>query len=170
MPARAASPLRKLLTRCRLHGPNGPNQTPVGFKYIGQLIREDKIALGGEESAGLTFAPHPLKDGILAFLLVANDRRAASLPSATKFARCTGTRPRILARPQNLLSPTTKGKRRQAGGRYASTLPATSHIHRRRDVRKFFWTMVRGCFCVCSARSRCFAGTSKSEKRRRFRS
>ncbi len=31
-------------------------QTPVGFKYIGQLIREDKIALGGEESAGLTIA------------------------------------------------------------------------------------------------------------------
>jgi len=29
-------------------------QTPVGFKYIGQLIREDKIALGGEESSGLT--------------------------------------------------------------------------------------------------------------------
>jgi len=26
----------------------------VGFKYIGQLIREDKIALGGEESAWLT--------------------------------------------------------------------------------------------------------------------
>jgi alpha-D-glucose phosphate-specific phosphoglucomutase len=47
-------------------------QTPVGFKYIGQLIREDKIALGGEESAGLTIRQHiPEKDGILACLLVA---------------------------------------------------------------------------------------------------
>jgi phosphomannomutase len=47
-------------------------QTPVGFKYIGQLIREDKIALGGEESAGLTVRGHvPEKDGILACLLVA---------------------------------------------------------------------------------------------------
>ncbi len=47
-------------------------QTPVGFKYIGQLIREDKIALGGEESAGLTIKGHvPEKDGILACLLVA---------------------------------------------------------------------------------------------------
>jgi phosphoglucomutase len=47
-------------------------QTPVGFKYIGQLIREDKIALGGEESAGLTMRGHiPEKDGILACLLVA---------------------------------------------------------------------------------------------------
>jgi alpha-D-glucose phosphate-specific phosphoglucomutase len=47
-------------------------QTPVGFKYIGQLIRDDKIALGGEESAGLTIRGHiPEKDGILACLLVA---------------------------------------------------------------------------------------------------
>src|SRR5437762_365843 len=48
------------------------HQTPVGFKYIGQLIREDKIALAGEESAGLTIRGHiPEKDGILACLLVA---------------------------------------------------------------------------------------------------
>jgi phosphoglucomutase len=47
-------------------------QTPVGFKYIGELIKEDKIALGGEESAGLTIRGHlPEKDGILACLLVA---------------------------------------------------------------------------------------------------
>ncbi len=48
------------------------HQTPVGFKYIGALLREDKIALGGEESAGLTIRGHvPEKDGILACLLVA---------------------------------------------------------------------------------------------------
>jgi len=29
-------------------------ETPVGFKYIGELILQDKIAIGGEESAGLT--------------------------------------------------------------------------------------------------------------------
>ena len=28
-------------------------ETPVGFKYIGELIMQDKIAIGGEESAGL---------------------------------------------------------------------------------------------------------------------
>ncbi len=27
-------------------------ETPVGFKYIGELIKQDKIAIGGEESAG----------------------------------------------------------------------------------------------------------------------
>src|SRR6202790_1826740 len=47
-------------------------QTPVGFKYIGQLIEQVKIAMGGEESAGLTIRGHvPEKDGILACLLVA---------------------------------------------------------------------------------------------------
>jgi phosphomannomutase len=47
-------------------------QTPVGFKYIAELIQQDKIALGGEESAGLTIRGHvPEKDGILACLLVA---------------------------------------------------------------------------------------------------
>jgi len=47
-------------------------ETPVGFKYIGELIIQDKIAIGGEESAGLTIRGHvPEKDGILAGLLVA---------------------------------------------------------------------------------------------------
>jgi phosphomannomutase len=47
-------------------------ETPVGFKYIGALIDQDKIAIGGEESAGLTIRSHvPEKDGIIAGLLVA---------------------------------------------------------------------------------------------------
>src|SRR5438067_8138266 len=47
-------------------------ETPVGFKYIGELILADKIALGGEESAGMSMYRHlPEKDGILACLLVA---------------------------------------------------------------------------------------------------
>ena len=47
-------------------------ETPVGFKYIGPYLERDKIALGGEESAGMTIRGHvPEKDGILACLLVA---------------------------------------------------------------------------------------------------
>jgi phosphoglucomutase len=47
------------------------HETPVGFKYIGELIKQDKIAIGGEESAGLSIRNHvPEKDGILAGLLV----------------------------------------------------------------------------------------------------
>lgn len=47
-------------------------ETPVGFKYIGELIKAGQIVIGGEESAGLTIKGHvPEKDGILACLLVA---------------------------------------------------------------------------------------------------
>jgi alpha-D-glucose phosphate-specific phosphoglucomutase len=46
------------------------HETPVGFKYIGELIKEDKILIGGEESAGLSIRKHvPEKDGVLAGLL-----------------------------------------------------------------------------------------------------
>lgn len=45
-------------------------ETPVGFKFIGELINKDQIILGGEESAGLSIRGHyPEKDGILACLL-----------------------------------------------------------------------------------------------------
>jgi len=48
------------------------HETPVGFKYIGELINKDAIAIGGEESAGLTIRGHvPEKDGVIAGLLMA---------------------------------------------------------------------------------------------------
>lgn len=48
------------------------HETPVGFKYVGELIKQDKIAIGGEESAGLSIRHHvPEKDGVLAGLLCA---------------------------------------------------------------------------------------------------
>ncbi|MFZ1700698.1 MAG: phosphoglucomutase/phosphomannomutase family protein [Pyrinomonadaceae bacterium] len=57
-------------------------ETPVGFKFIGELINKDEIILGGEESAGLSIRGHyPEKDGILACLLAAEAvaARGASL-------------------------------------------------------------------------------------------
>ena len=46
-------------------------ETPVGFKYIGEYIKEGRIVIGGEESAGLSIRGHvPEKDGILACLLI----------------------------------------------------------------------------------------------------
>jgi len=47
-------------------------ETPVGFKYIGELLLEGRIVMGGEESAGFTMEGHvPEKDGPLACLLLA---------------------------------------------------------------------------------------------------
>ena len=58
-------------------------ETPVGFKYIGELINKDKIAIGGEESAGLTIRGHvPEKDGMIAGLLWRRWWRAAGAASA----------------------------------------------------------------------------------------
>lgn len=57
-------------------------ETPVGFKFIGELINSDQITLGGEESAGISMRGHfPEKDGILACLLAAEAvaHRGASL-------------------------------------------------------------------------------------------
>ncbi|MEP6820119.1 MAG: phosphoglucomutase/phosphomannomutase family protein [bacterium] len=62
-------------------------ETPVGFKYIGELINENKIVIGGEESAGLSIKGHyPEKDGILACLLAAEAvaARGASLSEQLK--------------------------------------------------------------------------------------
>jgi phosphomannomutase len=51
---------------CELH------ETPVGFKYLGDLITQDRAMFGGEESGGMSLRGHPPeKDGILACLLAA---------------------------------------------------------------------------------------------------
>ena len=47
-------------------------ETPVGFKYIAQVMRQNGMVIGGEESGGLTIRGHiPEKDGILGCLLIA---------------------------------------------------------------------------------------------------
>jgi phosphomannomutase len=72
MPAARSVATSHLMDAVAQHHGTTVFQTPVGFKYIGELIQKDKIAIGGEESAGLTIRGHiPEKDGILACLLVA---------------------------------------------------------------------------------------------------
>jgi len=46
-------------------------ETPVGFKYIGEVMRSKDVLIGGEESGGVSIQGHiPEKDGILANLLL----------------------------------------------------------------------------------------------------
>jgi alpha-D-glucose phosphate-specific phosphoglucomutase len=48
------------------------HETPVGFKYLGDLITQGAAMFGGEESGGMSLRGHPPeKDGIVAGLLVA---------------------------------------------------------------------------------------------------
>ncbi|MCA9841879.1 MAG: phosphoglucomutase/phosphomannomutase family protein [Vampirovibrionales bacterium] len=47
-------------------------ETPVGFKWIGQAMRDEAVIIGGEESGGFSVLGFiPEKDGILANLLIA---------------------------------------------------------------------------------------------------
>lgn len=47
------------------------HETPVGFKYVGDIMRRENVIIGGEESGGLSILGHiPEKDGILANLLL----------------------------------------------------------------------------------------------------
>jgi phosphoglucomutase len=82
-------------------------ETPVGFKYIGELIINDKIIIGGEESAGLTIKGHvPEKDGILACLLVAEMVAREGMPVKALLERLYEKVGRYLTKRVNLtLSP-----------------------------------------------------------------
>jgi alpha-D-glucose phosphate-specific phosphoglucomutase len=88
------------------------HETPVGFKYIGELIKQDKIAIGGEESAGLSIRYHvPEKDGVLAGLLCCEmvARRGKSLGEQLRalFAKVGSYYPR---RENFRLTPAVKEK------------------------------------------------------------
>ncbi|MHB8057320.1 MAG: phosphoglucomutase/phosphomannomutase family protein [Desulfuromonadaceae bacterium] len=82
-------------------------ETPVGFKYIGELISQDKLVIGGEESAGLTIKGHvPEKDGILACFLVAEMVAREGKSIRQLLDRLYGEVGRFVTRRDNLkLSP-----------------------------------------------------------------
>jgi phosphoglucomutase len=87
-------------------------ETPVGFKYIGELIIQDKIAIGGEESAGLSIRHHvPEKDGLLAGLLCCEmvARRGKSLGEQLK-ALCNQVGSYYPQRENFRLTPEVKEK------------------------------------------------------------
>jgi len=102
-------------------------ETPVGFKFIGELINQDKIILGGEESAGLSIRGHyPEKDGILACLLAAEAvaARGASLTEQLealykRVGRLEGDRIGVRLTPEILASLPEKLSREpeEIGGR-----------------------------------------------------
>jgi len=88
------------------------HETPVGFKYIGELIMQDKIAIGGEESAGLSIRHHvPEKDGVLAGLLCceAVAKRGKSLGEQLK-ALCNQVGSYYPQRENFRLTPEVKSK------------------------------------------------------------
>jgi phosphoglucomutase len=103
-------------------------ETPLGFKYIGELINENKIVIGGEESAGLSIKGHyPEKDGILACLLAAEAvaARGASLTEQldelySRVGKLESARIGVRLTPQLMesLSDKLKEDPKEIGGRH----------------------------------------------------
>ena len=113
-------------------------ETPVGFKYIGELIIGDKIAIGGEESAGLTIRGHvPEKDGIIAGLLVAEmvAKRGMSLGAQLKalFAKVGSFYPtrenfHLTAEQKAAFTEKLKADPRELGGRKVVSVVRTDGL------------------------------------------
>jgi alpha-D-glucose phosphate-specific phosphoglucomutase len=56
-------------------------EVPVGFKYVGQYLRERDVVIGAEESGGFGFKGHiPEKDGIFTCIKVAEMRAKTGKP------------------------------------------------------------------------------------------
>ena len=122
------------------------HETPVGFKYIGELIMQDKIAIGGEESAGLSIRHHvPEKDGVLAGLLCceAVARRGKSLGEQLKTV-CNQVGSYYPKRENFRLTPEVKEKFteklrvRSAGVLRAQGEPGGTHRWIEAGVRRWF--------------------------------
>lgn len=98
-------------------------ETPVGFKYVGELISQGKIIIGGEESAGLSIKGHvPEKDGILACFLVAEMVAREGKPIGQLLEELYGRVGRYLTKRENItLSPEIE----EAFPARVNALPAT---------------------------------------------
>lgn len=56
-------------------------ETPVGFKYLAQLLKKNEVEIACEENGGFSLKDHvPEKDGILAGLLTAEVVAAKKMP------------------------------------------------------------------------------------------
>src|SRR4029077_5477897 len=64
------------------------HETPIGFKYVADLMLSRNILIGGEESGGIGFGRFiPERDGVLSGLLVAECVAHFGLPLSTIVAR-----------------------------------------------------------------------------------
>src|SRR5205085_12088819 len=109
-----------------------------GFKYIGELIKQDKIAIGGEESAGLSIRYHvPEKDGILAGLLCCEmvARRRTNLKEQIRalFAKVGSFYPRrdnfrLTEEVKRAFTEKVRAEPRELGGRRMSAVVRTDGL------------------------------------------
>src|SRR6185436_20960452 len=107
--ARSVATTHLLDALARRHGVE-LHETPVGFKYLGDLITQGRAMFGGEESGGMSLRGHPPeKDGILACLLAAEVAAVEGASFADILGRIYGEVGRLLSVRVNVpLSPEGK--------------------------------------------------------------
>ena len=145
-------------------------ETPVGFKYIGELILDDKIAMGGEESAGMSMYRHlPEKDGILACLLVAEmvARTGKKLNQLIEemykeFGYFYSKRIDMKLTPQLKDSLAAEARQSAGGDRRHEGARGEQDRRREADLRRHR----PGCCSACRAPSRSRASTPRRAARR----
>ncbi len=94
-------------------------ETPVGFKYLGDLITRGAAMFGGEESGGMSLRDHPPeKDGILADLLVAEVAAVEGVSLGALLERLYGEVGRRLSLRVNV--PLSEAVRASLPGRIAA--------------------------------------------------
>ena len=95
------------------------HETPVGFKYLGDLITQGRAMFGGEESGGMSLRGHPPeKDGILACLLAAEVAAVEGAALGDVLERLYAEVGRLLSIRVNV--PLSEGVRRALPGRMAA--------------------------------------------------
>ena len=130
---------------CELH------ETPVGFKYLGDLITQGRAMFGGEESGGMSLRGHPPeKDGILACLLAAEVAAVEGVALGAVLERLYGgggaapVRPRERAPLRGGAAGVAGADGRAAGGARAA---GPSSASRPRTGSSSTWTAAPGCSC-----------------------
>ncbi|HEV8309104.1 MAG TPA: phosphoglucomutase/phosphomannomutase family protein [Methylomirabilota bacterium] len=130
---------------CPLH------ETPVGFKYVGELITQGAAIFGGEESGGMSLKDHPPeKDGILAGLLVAELTAVEGVSLGALLERLYGEVGRLLSIRINV--PLSEAVRRALPERIATPPPSLGgarvlRVQTTDGLKLFFdgggWVLVR---------------------------
>lgn len=130
---------------CPLH------ETPVGFKYLGDLITQGGAIFAGEESGGMSLRGHlPEKDGILACLLAAEVAAVEGMALGVVLERLYAEVGRLVSVRVNVpLSPAVQhalagrfaAPPATLGGRAVARVDATDGL--KLDLGEGAWVLVR---------------------------
>ena len=135
------------------------HETPIGFKYVADLMNRGEADVGGEESGGYAFAFHlPERDGVLNALLLVE---SLALSGSDLDGALAGPLPRVrrvrLRAPRRLPARCRSSGRSSGGARRAPTESRARTVTDVRDMDGVKYVLRRradGCCIGSPGRSR----------------